>query len=502
MPTTIPALLEGIAGDVLRSRVLPEGSRPVARVTLVEELESTEALLPGALCVFTRSSAETAGGYRLDVVVRRAAEREVAGLVLRRSTRRSLTAEQLALRGQVALLDVADDVDPATFFDQLSAAVAGDARESLMRLAALARWVPADASADTIVADLSTTTGIQLAYDPTDTDGVPVDVDGQPRGSVGAADHGDAASVAMRIAAAVLSESLTKQAREDLSPVRSASVVLAQLLLSSQANVPAVSTRATALGLPIHGWHCAARLALDNGSETNAPGFGAAPVELEELVLQLLAQQQEDGRGSWAAARPDDTTVIVHSTRSDPRRDAVATMGRTMTTVVTRLLARYPDMRARVGIGTPHEGAAGLRVSAEEARTALASARLSGDPVHMATFDSLGLQRMLAEWLVTDTARNIVAELLGPLDALGPQKSAAAVQTLHAYLDERGSLQRAATRLHLHRNAVAYRMAQINRVLEVDLDNPDERFAMQLACRARLMTQASGSADRGATPRP
>ena len=153
---------------------------------------------------------------------------------------------------------------------------------------------------------------------------------------------------------------------------------------------------------------------------------------------------------------------------------------------------RHSDVRARVGIGTPHDGASGLRVSAEEARTALAAARLRDDAVSVATFDSLGLQRMLAEWLVTDTARDTVAELLAPLDALGPEKSAVAVHTLHAYLDERGSWQRAAARLHLHRNAVVYRMAQINRLMDVDLDDPDQRFAVQLACRARLMTSSTG----------
>ncbi len=139
MATSFDALLSGVAAEYVAVRVLPDDSYPITRVTLVEDLETTEALLPGALAVFTRSSAERAGGYQLDVMVRRAAESEVAGLVLRRSTRRSVTAETLARRGRVALLDVADDVDPAVLLDSLGAAVAGGARESLARLAAAAR---------------------------------------------------------------------------------------------------------------------------------------------------------------------------------------------------------------------------------------------------------------------------------------------------------------------------------------------------------------------------
>lgn len=95
---------------------------------------------------------------------------------------------------------------------------------------------------------------------------------------------------------------------------------------------------------------------------------------------------------------------------------------------------------------------------------------------------------MLAEWVSTDAARVAVRDLLAPLDALGPAKSTTAIATLHAYLDERGSLQRAAARLHVHRNAVAYRLDGISSALDLDLSNPDIRFALQMACRARLMS--------------
>jgi DNA-binding PucR family transcriptional regulator len=151
----------------------------------------------------------------------------------------------------------------------------------------------------------------------------------------------------------------------------------------------------------------------------------------------------------------------------------------------------HPGLHVRVGIATAHQGPSGLRLSAEESRTALAAARLSDEEVCIATFDELGARRMLAEWLVTDSARVAVRDLLAPLDALGPAKSATAVATLHAYLDERGSLQRAAARLHVHRNAVVYRLEGITRALELDLTDADSRFALQLACRARLMSTGS-----------
>ena len=71
------------------------------------------------------------------------------------------------------------------------------------------------------------------------------------------------------------------------------------------------------------------------------------------------------------------------------------------------------------------------------------------------------------------------------------------MRTLHAYLDERGSLVRCAERLHLHRNAVGYRMRAIREQLGVDLDDPDQRLALQLACRSRLLDGDGPAAEHG-----
>src|SRR5215472_626106 len=76
---------------------------------------------------------------------------------------------------------------------------------------------------------------------------------------------------------------------------------------------------------------------------------------------------------------------------------------------------------------------------------------------------------------------------LAPLERLGPARCETAIRTLAAFLDEQGSVGRTAQRLHLHRNAVTYRMRRITSLLGVDLDDPDQRLALQLACRARLL---------------
>ena len=148
---------------------------------------------------------------------------------------------------------------------------------------------------------------------------------------------------------------------------------------------------------------------------------------------------------------------------------------------------RQPGLRLRGGVGTPHEGPMGLRAPAAEARLALASARAEGKPGRVAVHDAAGVQRMLMEWYASDTVRASVRAELEPLERLGPARAETAIRTLGSYLDNQGSIVRTARALHLHRNAVSYRLNRITELLGTDLDNPDQRLALQLACRARLL---------------
>jgi len=61
---------------------------------------------------------------------------------------------------------------------------------------------------------------------------------------------------------------------------------------------------------------------------------------------------------------------------------------------------------------------------------------------------------------------------------------AAAGRTLGAYLDSESSLAATAAVLGVHRNTVAQRVARIERLLGVSLSDPEQRLALQLACRA------------------
>jgi DNA-binding PucR family transcriptional regulator len=179
--------------------------------------------------------------------------------------------------------------------------------------------------------------------------------------------------------------------------------------------------------------------------------------------------------------------VLVRVTTSNPGPQAGARAARSAERALQAIRGRLPSLRFRAGVGAPHEGPTGLRASAAEARGALLAARAALKPAGVAAHDAVGVRRMLMEWYASDTARASVRDQLAPLESLGPVRADTAIRTLAAYLDEQGSIVRTAQKLHLHRNAVANRLRGITELLETDLDDPDQRLALQLACRARLL---------------
>ena len=317
----------------------------------------------------------------------------------------------------------------------------------------------------------------------------PVVIGETPVGAFVAPDaHGDfgvAVRLVLHTAAMTASRllDLARQARE--VPVRSRSELLAELLMSDSAINEDLLERARQLAIPIGGWHVVVRIEADDLQDTEPDEVQR--FELLEAAGQAALQAVAATGGTWYLSRIARAIVLVRVTTSNPGPQAGARAARSAERALGAIKGRLPALRFRAGVGAPHEGPTGLRASAAEARGALLAARAALKPPGVAAHDAVGVRRMLMEWYASDTARASVRDQLAPLEKLGPVRADTAIRTLAAYLDEQGSIIKTAQRLHLHRNAVANRLRGITELLEMDLDDPDQRLALQLACRARLL---------------
>jgi sugar diacid utilization regulator len=278
---------------------------------------------------------------------------------------------------------------------------------------------------------------------------------------------------------------LARHARE--LPIRSRSELLAELMMSEAALTEDLLERAVLLSVPVTGWHVVVRIEAENLDETGSDEVHR--FELLETAGQAGLQGALSTGGRWYLSRVARGVVLVRMTTSHPGPQSGQRAAVSAKRALAAIHARLPGLRLRAGVGTPHEGPMGLRASAAEARLALAEARATGKAEGVASHDAAGVKRMLMEWYASDTARASVRAQLAPLEQLGKPRGEIAIRTLATYLDHQGSIVRTAQALHLHRNAVTYRLRRITDLLGVDLDDPDQRLVLQLACRARLLAQ-------------
>jgi sugar diacid utilization regulator len=268
--------------------------------------------------------------------------------------------------------------------------------------------------------------------------------------------------------------------------VQSQAEVLTEFLTAGHPRAGSLLERLRAMSVPVDGWHTVVRLEVDNLLETVADDEVAAHELTRLLERQAHATARAEG-GVWHRARADQALLLVSMQREDPGSRGSTTVAHTAERVIERVRASEPRLTMACGVGTAHNGPAGLRASAAEARSALGAARLARRANVPVCFDVIGLRRTVIEWYASDSAREAVDSVLAPLDALGDRRSTEAIHTLQVYLDQQGSLARAAEVLHLHRNAVRYRIRRIFELLDVDADEPDQRLILQLACRARSL---------------
>ena len=488
------------------------GDQMVTRVRLAEKLADLDDAPAAAFVILSRTASADAADYRLDMALRWAAIHQVAAVAAfsAQRWRPTLTAVDIAERANIAMVSVPAEIELTWLLPAIVRETGGGADRALGRaeqgLAAVLRAEESGADLGGLRESVSRALGTEIGFralavangSPPAADEVsapaadevsaPVVAGETTLGHFTAPDaHGDLATAARLVlyaAAAAAGRLLDMASRARELPGRSRSELLAELLMSDALSEELLD-RARQRGVPVGGWHVAVRIEAENLEELRRDEVHS--FEMLETAGQVALQAAARAGGTWYVSRVARTIVLLRMTSSHPGPQAGQQAARSAGRALDAIRDRIPGLRVRGGVGTPHEGPMGLRASAAEARIALLAARAAGKPDGVAAHDAVGVQRMLMEWYASDTARASVRSQLAPLEELGPARGETAIKTLAAYLDQQGSIIRTAEVLHLHRNAVTYRVRRITELLDVDLDDPDQRLALQLACRARLL---------------
>lgn len=149
------------------------------------------------------------------------------------------------------------------------------------------------------------------------------------------------------------------------------------------------------------------------------------------------------------------------------------------------LQTALPGERLAVGVTVP-------------LRNAVDSLRWARQALNMAVLGVFGPGKIVncadhlpTVWLLSDTAliEEISKRQLAALDGLTSKQRTRLLETLGAWLRTRGSAAEIAEQLSVHPQTVRYRMRQLEKTFGRQLDDPDERFALELVLRASRLRE-------------
>ena len=242
-----------------------------------------------------------------------------------------------------------------------------------------------------------------------------------------------------------------------------------------------------------------------------AESRGAWDARLEALVVDgVLRGGDDDELRSRAAALGWGAThrlcVIAGRTSAEPESELVSGLRRAVRPTGgdllvgvqgERLIAGHPeDPLGLVGPLLPHLGSGpvvtgpvveGLITAGTSARAAIAGlSAVAGWP---GAPRPVSAQELLPERLLIgdESARQtLIEEIFEPLRAASPQ----VLETVAAYLDGGGSLERTARTLFVHPNTVRYRLARVSDVTGLDPTKPRDAYTLRFAITAGRLGSA------------
>jgi len=246
---------------------------------------------------------------------------------------------------------------------------------------------------------------------------------------------------------------------------------LAMLLTTSSTEEAALTRRAVEMNYPLDRQHAAVLFGLTQSSPRAwaivASEFHAC---LAGTDIQALLCTYEEKLAALCAA--DDAIALKN-------------LAHYAQTARERIMALAPEVRLAIGLGKPGAGLSGLRRSFAQAREALTLAQTLFDGDKVVSFGDLGLYHLLNHLQGCDQLLDFYNQTLAPLQNYDWEHGTQLVNTLEAFFAHHGNVSQTAEALYLHRNSLLYRLERIAEISSMDINDADDRFALQLALKLR-----------------
>jgi sugar diacid utilization regulator len=467
----------------------PAAAREAVRLSAVDGLDELAGTVAGALILVPRYQLAHVASYELDVAVRVASDRGVAGLVLVGTAQLPVTVKQLADRAGLTIIGTSGTdtmVDLVRRLDHLMGQGQAAALERACSTAEWARGLDGHGDHLAVLREASARLGTELQLtwlERPDPAAEPVCVGGRQVGWV----HSEAREdPAIMLTLPTAAAAIGRRYEQRINAEESTGELIASLIeAESSAARATTADRIVTAGVHLDADHVVICVASEQGAVSDGDLLTAR--HRRTVATIVLREQLGLSADSWLISRIEQDPALVWSYHQDDEPDMDAATA-TAERVLSALHRQYPMAQFFGGIGAAGPGVDGLLMSAATARSAARSAQSRGLPGRVVQGVGSRLEQVLADVATPSSSRRIIDGVLAPFDQLPEEWRSTMIETLSTYLEMQGSKVRAARLLHVHPNAVGYRVAKAVKMLDADISDPDTRFILQLACRVRLMS--------------
>jgi len=246
---------------------------------------------------------------------------------------------------------------------------------------------------------------------------------------------------------------------------------------------PAIQQRASFLGGDLsHG--CLALIA-----DIDAFGDYVRDRQLTEQEIQQIKNRLFSGVKQIVATRhpgalltPKSDNVISFlpplAGDKDGGREKLMDMARASALKVQQSCQELlPDLTVSIGIGRFHPDPAETRRAYREAQSALQVSQRLGETGSIATFDDMGVYKLLLGALEEDPeeVRNFYEETIARVEEYDKKHNTDLVGTLEAFLAYNRSVAATAEALFTHRHTIRYRLGRINDLTGLDVNKSEDQ---------------------------
>ena len=281
-------------------------------------------------------------------------------------------------------------------------------------------------------------------------------------------------------AVTVLAIEFTIRQSQQLQREREQESFMVELFSGSSHQEDLLRYRAKQLGMSLRTFHYVIVVRI-----TNKSGLDKSKQEEQYTLLynQLLQKVNKPGVNTRKGVIINDSMIVlcssVHGEVEKQREDAEA--------LLKELLSHEKELPADLqliaGIGGARQMLVEVPASSMEAHRALSIGQHTLPKQKIIHFHEILVEDLLLDAAGHPVLTMLTSILIEPLVNYDKEYGTELVATLSAFLRSGGNTKRVAEELFIHRNSVLYRLERIGEILQMDVNDPEVRFRLDVAMR-------------------